>query len=153
MPKKISKKIKRFCKRHWRLGAVLFLAIIFFLATSSLSYYTQSYGENGDFVKWASPDETANYIFAKLYGQEGRIYFEENYNLYTNDIMHPRSFRSDYGYLKPVSFLGIILIFGKIVTLTSYKVLPYLTPLFASIALVYYYLLVKKIFGRHAYLP
>ena len=123
---------------------MLILAIVFFIGVSSYNYITQQDG----FVKWGSPDETANYVVAKLYGQTGGMAMFEKYNLYIDDIIQPRSFRSDFGVLKPVSFLGIILIYGKIVSLTSYKILPYLTPFFAAVGMVYYYLLIKKIFNR-----
>ncbi len=122
----------------------MILATVFFIGASSYNYITQQ----DNFIKWGSPDETANYVFAKLYGQTGEITVYEKYNLYVNDIIQPRSFRSDFGALKPVSFLGMILIYGKIVSLTSYKVLPYLTPLFAAVGIIFYYLLIKKIFGR-----
>ncbi len=137
-------------KSKW-YGLILFLlAAGFFVGTSSFNLLTQIYSPDGsrDFIKWASPDETANYIFAKLYGQTGRLSFFEKYNLIAEDIVHPRSFRSDYGWLKPVSFLGLPLIYGKIVHFTTYKILPYLTPFFAALGLIYYYLLVKKIFGH-----
>ncbi len=124
---------------------LIVLAVLFFLAVSSFNYYTQ----DSDFVKWLSPDETANYILTKLYGQEGRLSIFEKYNLYVDDVMRPRSFRSDYGEIKPVSFLGIILIFGSIVNLFSYKLIPYLTPFFASIGIIYYYFLVKRLFNKN----
>ena len=136
--------IKKWFKKHWRCFVLAILVITFFIGASSYNYITQQDG----FVKWGSPDETANYTFAKLYGQEGKLTIYEKYNLYADDIIQPRSFRSDFGVLKPVSFLGIILIYGKIVSLASYKVLPYLTPLFAAVGIVFYYLLIKKIFGR-----
>ncbi len=138
-------------KIHWHYWFILLIAILFFVAVSSFNYFTQHFdpqNDNKEFVKWLSPDETANYIFTKLYAQEGRLTIFEKYNLYVHDIMHPRSFRSDFGVLKPVSFLGIILIFGKIASLFSYKIIPFLTPLFASIGLFFYYLLVKEFFGR-----
>ncbi len=136
--------LKKWFKKYWRWLVVISVAIAFFIGVSSFNYFTQ----RGDFIKWLSPDETANYTFAKFYGQEGGLTIFEKYNLYTRDIMRPRSFRSDHGFLKPVSFLGIILIYGKIVSLTSYKLIPYLTPLLAAIGIIYFYLLVKKIFGR-----
>ena len=92
------------------------LSVLFFIAVSSFNFYTQ----DANFVKWLSPDETANYILTKLYGQEGQLSIYEKYNLYVDDVMRPRSFRSDYGSIKPVSFLGIILVFGSIVKLTSF---------------------------------
>ncbi len=74
--------------------------------------------------------------------------FFEKYNILSDGIMHPRSVRSDWGWLKPVSFLGVILIYGKIASLASYKILPYLTPFFSALGIVFYYLLIKKIFGK-----
>ena len=146
---KIIKILKKWFKKHWRWLVLISLAIAFFIGVSSFNYITQQ----GGFTKWLSPDETANYTFAKFYGQEGGLTIFEKYNLYTRDIMHPRSFRSDHGFLKPVSFLGIILIYGQIVSLTSYKILPYLTPFFAALGIIYFYLLIKKIFGsRNAYI-
>ncbi|MCD4694551.1 glycosyltransferase family 39 protein [bacterium] len=141
---KLIKLLKRGIRNHWHIIAVLFLAVIFFAGTS---YYNHLVRPDG-FVFWGSPDENANYIFTKLYGQSGEVSFFEKYNLYVEDIMHPRSIRSDWGNLKPVSFLGIILIYGKIVSFSSYKIIPYLTPFFAGLGIIFYYLLVKKLFGR-----
>ncbi len=134
----------KFIKKYYYILLIILLAILFFVGVSSFNYFTQY----NDFIKWGSPDETANYIFTKLYAQTGDISFYEKYNLYTKDIMHPRSFRSDFGVLKPVSFLGIILIYGKIASFFSYKIIPYLTPFFAGIGIIFYYLLVKKIFNK-----
>lgn len=151
-----NKRFKKIFKKYWHWGVILPVVVLFFIATSSFNYYTQDYAGDSagagkteiDFVKWASPDETANYIFAKLYAQTGEISVYEKYNLYTNDIMRPRSFRSDHGELKPVSFLGIIIIFGSIAKVVGYKVLPFLTPLFGALGIIFYYLLIKRIFGR-----
>jgi len=137
-------KIKNWFKKYWRIIIITIAAICFFIGTASFNYFTQT----KDFVKWLSPDESANYNFTKLYAQEGELMFFERYNILAHDIIHPRSVRSDFGYLKPVSFLGVILIYGKIASLTTYKIIPYLTPLFAAIGIVFYYLLVKMIFGK-----
>lgn len=141
-------KIKNFY--HWHFFVLAVLAVIFFIGASSFNYFSQA----GGFIKWLSPDETANYTFAKLYAETGDLKIFEKYSLYVKDIIHPRSFRSDFGVLKPVSFLGVTLIYGKIAALTGYaaladyKILPYLTPFFAAVGILFYYLLIKKIFGR-----
>ncbi|MDP2736567.1 MAG: glycosyltransferase family 39 protein, partial [bacterium] len=135
---------KIWLKKYWRLIILAILAICFFVSTASFSYFTQS----EDFVKWLSPDESANYNFTKLYAQEGQLMIFEKYNILANNILHPRSVRSDFGYLKPVSFLGIILIYGKIASLTTYKIIPFLTPFFAAIGIIFYYLLIKEVFGK-----
>ncbi len=145
-------KIINFIKKDISLLIVIFLALVFFVATASFNYYTKQYSVNPiktpDFVKWNSPDENANYIFTKLFAQTGRISLSEKYNLYSQDIMHPRSFRSDFGELKPVSFLGIILIYGTIAKIFSYRVIPFLTPAFAALGIVFFYLFVKRLFSR-----
>lgn len=131
---------------------VVVLAACFFIASGSFNYSTQKYAQNSDeldFVKWLSPDETSNYIFAKLYAQTGEIKIQEDYNLKTKEIMHPRSFRSDAGTLKPVSFLGIILIYGRIANLFGYQVIPYLTPFFGALGIIFFYLFIKKVFDKN----
>lgn len=137
-------------KKHIHISLVIVAAIIFFIGTSAYNYQTQFFSPTGenDFVKWSSPDETANFIFSKLYAQTGELIITENYNIIAADIMHPRSIRADYGRLKPMSFLGMILGYGYIAKAFGYKVLPYLTPFFASLSLIFFYLLVKTIFNK-----
>lgn len=140
----VFKRMKKFLKRNWRGIAVAVLALSFFAGTAGFNYAIHDPG----FVKFTSPDGTANYVFSKVYAQTGEMTIFEKYNIYVEDIIHPRSIRSELGVLKPVSFLGIILIFGKIASITSYKLLPYLTPLFAAAAIIFFYLLVKGLFGK-----
>lgn len=101
------------------------------------------------FVKWLSPDETANYISAKLYAETGTLQFFEKYNLIAKDIIHPRSFRSDWGWIKPVSFIGLPLFYGWLGHIFGTSVLPYLTPFFGALGIIFFYLLVKELFNRH----
>jgi hypothetical protein len=128
--------------KYWREICVAIMAASFFVVSCGFISFIQ----HDDFIKWGSPDETANYIFTKLYTQTGQLTIYEKYNPYVDEIMQPRSFRSDSGNLKPVSFLGIILIYGTIAKIFSIKVIPYLTPFFAALAVFFYYLLIKKIF-------
>jgi len=131
---------------NWKIGLfLLILAVVFCLGTASYNYLAQRNG----FVKWGSPDETANYTFAKLYAETGEIQIFEKYNLLAGDLIHPRSIRSDFGFLKPVSFLGIILIYGQIASVAGISLLPYLTPILAALGLIFFYLLIKEIFGKN----
>jgi len=136
--------VKNWFKKYWQWIILIIVAASFFIGTASYNYYAQPDG----FIKWGSPDESSNYNFTKLYAQEGRLEFFEKYNLLSADIMHPRSYRSDQGTIKPVSFLGLILIYGTIAGLTGYKIIPFLTPFFAAIGLIFYFLLIKEVFGR-----
>jgi hypothetical protein len=141
---KRTKKYNNFFSKNWQLITIIILAIIFCIISSSYNFIAQS----PDYVKWGSPDENANYVFTKVYSDSGNLTIKERYNLYAGGIMHPRSFKSDGPWLKPVSFLGIIIIFGKIASIFGNQVIPYLTPLFASIGLVFFYLYLQRIFSK-----
>lgn len=134
----------KFFKIHWQETIVALLALGFFIGSSAFIQVNQS----GSFVKWSSPDESANYFFAKLYAETGQLSVYEKHGPIVDDIIHPRSLRSDGGVMKPVSFLGIILIFGTIARYTSVAILPFLTPLFGALGIFFYYLLIRRAFNR-----
>ena len=85
--------IKKIINNYWRISVVILLSFVFFFGVSSYNYKLHS----DEYTKWASPDETANYVFTKLYAQTGNLVIFEKYNLVADDIIHPRSFRSDNG--------------------------------------------------------
>jgi hypothetical protein len=139
----MKEKMGKFIGKYWQIGVVLLLATGFFIGTSACIQNMAGHGA----VKWMSPDSNANYIFAKLYGQAGEMSIFEKYGFASEDILHPRSIRSDMGVLKPVSFPGIILIYGTIASFTNYEIIPYLTPFFAALGIIFFYLLLRKIWG------
>lgn len=122
---------------------LVFLVSIFFLATASFNYLTQT----PDYVKWSSPDETANYFFSKSLSEGRGLSFFDPAAMVGNNMVMPRSVRSDAGWLKPVSFLGIILVYGGLGSIFGIPVLPFLTPAFAALGIIFFYLLIKKIFN------
>lgn len=136
--------IRNHLRAQWPWLVLIPICIGYFLFSSSFNYLSQS----PDFTKWLSPDETANYTVAKLYAETGNLAFFEKYNLVAKDIIHPRSFRSDYGLIKPVSFLGLPLFYGSLAKIFGVAVLPYLTPLIGIFGLIFFYLFVKRIFGK-----
>ncbi len=123
---------------------VIVIAIGFFFFTSFFNYLSQ----DSSFRKWLSPDETANYTVAKLYAETGSFQFFEKYNLLSQDIIHPRSFRSDLGWIKPMSFIGLPFLYGSIGSIFGTSVLPYLTPFFGALGIIFFYLLVKELFSK-----
>jgi hypothetical protein len=139
------KKIKKFIKLNWRGILVALAALLFFCGTAGYNYLAHQDGV----TKWNSPDENANYIFAKLFAEKETLQVFEEYNLLVDDVIVPRSFRSDEGVIKPVSFLGIIFIYGELANIFGVWILPYLTPFFASIGIIFFYLLLKKVFHRN----
>ncbi len=133
-------------KKYWQEIAVALLAAGFFVAGS---VYIRSVQEP-DLIKWSSPDETANYFFSKQYAETGELFYYEELNEKVGDIVYPRSMRSDDGMVKPVSFLGLPILYGNLASWYSPAILPYLTPFFASVGIFFYYLLIRKVFGRNA---
>ncbi|MFA5130922.1 MAG: hypothetical protein WC467_00685 [Patescibacteria group bacterium] len=121
---------------------VSLLALIFFLATASFNYLTQ----DKNYTKWTSPDETANYFFSKRFAETGQLAYFDPAGAIGDNLVMPRSLRSDFGWVKPVSFLGIILTYGTIGAWLGVGIIPYLTPLFASLGIIVFYLLVSRIF-------
>lgn len=124
---------------------IVFLVALAFL---SVTVFIVNQVQSPEYVKFLSPDETANYFFAKNYAETGSIAVFEKANLFGEEIVRPRSIRSDYGWLKPVSFLGIILLYGQIAAWIGTWIIPYLTPIIATIGLLFFYAFVKKLFGR-----
>ncbi len=134
------KKIKEIFNSNLSLLIVLILAVIFFLATSFFNYSALKHGD----IRWSSPDETANYYFSRIYASSGKISVFDEANILGEDSVLPRSFRSDSAWLKPVSFLGLPIIYGSIASFLGIFILPFLTPLFSAIALLFLFLLLRR---------
>ena len=135
--------MKHKIKPYLNLIIVGLLALVFFVATSSFNYLTQEPG----YVKWSSPDETANYFFAKSLSEGRGLSFFDPAAILGDNMVMPRSFRSDFGWLKPVSFLGVILVYGGIGSVLGSAVIPFLTPFFAALGIIIFYLLIKRVFN------
>ncbi len=101
-------------------------------------------GQHGVFN---SPDSTINYYFAKQQANHQAL----GYPAFKSDwseFISPRSARVLNDQIVPVSFLGLINIYGFLGGIFSVNILPYLTVIFATIALIYFYLFIKKMFSH-----
>lgn len=128
---------------------VIVFCLIFLILSSVLPFFQVKQ----DFLKFFSPDENANYIFTKLYQESGQLSFFEKYNVIAEDVIRPRSYFSHLGLIKPVSFLGLIIFYGQTAKILGPGIIPFLTPIWASLALFFYYLLIRKLFdSRHAFI-
>ncbi len=134
--------MKTFWPKLSNLVIACLLASIFFVATSSFNYYTQ----DKNYTKWTSPDETANYFFSKRLSETGELAYFDPAAVIGDNLVMPRSLRSDFGWIKPVSFLGIILAYGTLGSWLGVAVIPFLTPFFAALGIIIFYLLVSRIF-------
>ena len=128
--KKIIKNIGRITQKDRFLTIIIAFSAVFFLMTSILP----NFQEKNNFLKFFSPDENANYVFTKLYAQTDNLYVFEKYNLIAEDIVRPRSYISENGFIKPVSFLGMTIYYGFLAKIFGVGIIPYLTPFFASLA-------------------
>ncbi len=120
------------------------LALAFFLFTSLFIFINQSDG----YPRWSSPDETANFFFSNLYGASGELSYYDEAGALSSGWTMPRSLRSDFGYAKPVSFLGLPLIFGSLAFIFGQAVIPFLTPFFAALGIIIFYFLIRRLFSE-----
>jgi hypothetical protein len=139
-----AKKPNRLISKYKQELLVFFLAAVFFVAASLFNFSTQS----PTFTKWLSPDETANYAFTKRFALTGKLTIDEPLNPKVNNIVHPRSMMVEEGQLKPMSFLGIIIMYGTLARWTSIAIIPFLTPLIGALGIIIFYFLVKRLFDR-----
>ncbi len=130
-------------KKNWSLLSAIIIASAFFVLSAGFNYLIHEQ----DYVKWGSPDESANYFFTKNYAQSGSLVVFEKANLIAEEVVRPRSVRSDYGWLKPVSFLGIIIYYGFLAGILGIGIIPYLTPLLAALGIIFFFLLVRRLFN------
>lgn len=131
-------------KWDWFLLIIVFLSLIFFILAAILPYFQVKI----DFVKFFSPDENANYVFSKLYQESGDLFIFEKYNYVASEVIHPRSYFSQEGNLKPLSFLGIIIIYGNLAKIFGQAIIPFLTPLFAALGFLFFYLLIETLSNK-----
>jgi len=130
--------------RHKNIISLAFLVIVFFIGTASFNYLAQT----DNYIKWSSPDETANYFFTREFARTSQLSFFDKAGVIGDYLLMPRSVRNDFGFIKPVSFLGIILIYGNLAAILGVAIIPYLTPLFASFGIVIFYFLIKRLFSE-----
>lgn len=135
--------MKRPLEKFTNLIIVSLLAAVFFVATASFNYLSQ----DKNYTKWSSPDETANYFFSRRLSQTGQLAYFDPAAVWGDNMVMPRSLRSDFGWLKPVSFLGIILVYGTIGAWLGIGVIPFLTSFLAALGIIFFYLLVRRIFN------
>ena len=129
--------------KYWREIFIALLSIGFFVATASFNFLVQK----GGFIKWLSPDETANYFFADYYDQTGDFSYSYYDNVNDANIVMPRSMRSDDSIVKPVSFLGMPILYGQLARIFGADFLPYFTPFIAAVAIFAYFILIKRVFN------
>lgn len=106
------------------------------------------FGITTDSTRYNSPDETANAYFISRSIDGESLYYTEPLNTVANQLIHPRSTNTVDTRVLPGSFLGMIFIYGSIGSVLGEWVVPYLTPVFAAVGILFFGLLVSFVFGK-----
>ncbi len=101
-------------------------------------------------VKFSSPDETANYFWLKQLAQGKPLYYFEELNGVATNLIHLRSLNTVNGKVTPGSFIGMLVIYGSLAKILGLWIVPFLTPFFSILGLLFFYLLIKKIFKHQS---
>lgn len=101
-------------------------------------------------TRFISPDESSNHFFAAKFADSGSLYHFEPLNLIADGRVHPRSVRVVDDMLVPGGFLGLPVVFGSLAALIGKWAIPFLTPVFAVIAVCCWGLMVARGFGKRA---
>ncbi|MFC1687636.1 glycosyltransferase family 39 protein [Patescibacteria group bacterium] len=133
--------VTKFLKKHLFILTVVAVGVFFFFVYSWLFINTG--------VGFTSPDETANHFFATRFADTTELGFTEPLNETINDdVVHPRSTSVVNGKTVPATFLGMPLLYGSIAKIFGNSVIVYLTPFFAMVGVVFFYLLIKEVFSK-----
>jgi hypothetical protein len=94
-----------------------------------------------------SPDEAANRAFATEFAHSGHLWRAESLDAMAPDIVHPRSVRIVNHVQVPVGFIGLPVLYGGVAAVLGTKVIPFLTPLMAALAVLAWAGIAAKLFG------
>ncbi len=128
-------------KKNKALFSIVAIGLLFIVVYAS--YY------HGNENIFSSPDESANYYFIRLFSEKTELSYGSELNKEVDGIIRPRSMAYADGKNVPQSFTGMPILYGLISKAFGVGVIPYLTPIFTVIGIVFYYLLIKRIFGKN----
>jgi len=164
--------ILQYIKRYWHIIVVTIIGIpMFFVyawfaqATSGSSfsaYISEALPDNsanyfvqevvklpGGLEKFNSPDETLNYFFTLRLAQDKPLYYQEPLEGLGNNLIRSRSVNVVGNQVVPGSFYGMYFIYGNLASIFGSSIITYLTPFFAVVGVIFFYLLITLIFNRH----
>lgn len=123
---------------------MLVLLVTFLLIYSELSFHSYQNGV----PLFNSPDETANYFFSKQFAEKKILFYNEQLSQVSSGYVHPRSMTAVGDRISPVGFLGLPVLYGSLARVFGTGSIPFFTPAIASIAALFFYILVKNIFSK-----
>lgn len=137
-----------FTRHH--LWSLLAAVVLFFLYSV---YPIMSGALSAGPIRFNSPDEVANYVFAKRVAIGHLPVMSDIEATAFNNLAHPRSTRVVGHHIVPVSFLGLPVMYGLIGGLFGVGTLPLITALIAALAVIAFYDTLKRwCFKRAAFI-
>jgi hypothetical protein len=130
--------------------AVAAICVVCFFAYSAVYFSVRPAVMESDYWIFNTPDETANYFFIeRVIGGED-ITYPEPLNSASEglSLVHPRSTTVVDNNIVPGSFLGFIVIMETLGRVLGTGFIPYIIPLTSVVALLSFYLLLRRYFNR-----
>ncbi|OGF29578.1 hypothetical protein A2223_03965 [Candidatus Falkowbacteria bacterium RIFOXYA2_FULL_35_8] len=127
------------------LAVIFFFIYSFFAITIWIPGFQQT-----EQVIFSWPDAMANQAFVKQFIEHSNFKISFPDNTLVSQIVHPRSTNVFNDNIVPMSFLGLVLIYGilgKVVTIYGTLLL---TPLFSVFGVLFFYGLIKKVINERA---
>lgn len=127
------------------LGTVFFVIYSWFFFSTTIDTVSSS----GQHYIFSWPDAMSNNFFIHEYIEKNNFYKSEALNLQLGNIIHPRSTNvAAGGKIVPMSFLGMLIIYGWIGKFIGKFFVMFLTPFLAAAGAVFFFGLVKRIFNQ-----
>lgn len=142
--------MNRIAKNKYIWALVVF-GVIFFVIYSWLqaaTYLPMAKTFNHEQI-FSWPDAMANNFFIKEYIRSGSFSKFEPLNSQLQNIIHPRSANvTADGSIVPMSFLGMIIIYGWLGKLIGATLITFLAPLLAAAGGLFFFGIIKRIFNQ-----
>ena len=124
--------------------AIVFFIVYSFLPISQLIWQNEHNIQSS--LKFNTPDEVINHYFSEQYAKTGELYYFEPLDNFANRVIFPRWAYVIESRITPGNLLGMDLIYGNLAKIFSTNIIVFLTPFFAVISVLFFYLLIKLFF-------
>jgi hypothetical protein len=141
----------KFCLKNKKYILAFLVGLVFFIFYSFLSWsqvFDSSVSIDKVSMRYNTPDEVVSSFFVEHYQETGNIFYLEPLNNVLENSIFPRWARPFDGLIALGAFQGLVLFFGFFAKIFGSSVVPFLTPFFAVVAALFFYLLVHKFFGE-----
>lgn len=115
--------------------AIVFLMAVWWLPATTTTIFN-------------SPDEMANFYFSKNVAANNSLSVTEPLNNELGNRVYPRSIAAGNGMLRPLSFIGLPVIYGILAKVFTVKTIPFFTGFIAATTGLVFYFLLCRMFSQ-----